>query len=72
MIILSGCKSTIKQDLSPSLTPTLIQLPDQPTPRDYQHSLVTCIIERKVLFNDLQRINKTDIKLNRKWWELWK
>ena len=91
MIGLSGCKTAIKQDLSPSLTPTDLTFPRLPKKYkelgsddkpiypllisfegQYQAASGVCLIERKVLFNDLQRINKTDIKLNRKWWELWK
>ena len=72
MITLSGCSNRIKQDFSPSLEPTLIHLPEPATERDYQLALTMCIIERKVLRKDIQRIEKTNQSINRKWWQLWK
>jgi hypothetical protein len=72
MLILSGCSNRIKQDFAPSLEPTLIQLPEPATERDYQLALTMCIIERKVLRKDIERIGKTNNSINRKWWELWK
>ncbi len=72
MIILGGCSHRIKQDFEPSLEPTLIQLPEPATERDYQLALTMCIIERKVLRKDIERIGKTNNSINRKWWELWK
>ena len=72
MSFLSGCSSTIRADYSPSLKPTLITLPPEPTDRDYQMAIATCVIERKVLYKDLLRNERTLESINRKWFEVWK
>lgn len=72
MTFLNGCSNRINQDFSPSLEPTLIQLPTPTTDRDYQLALTTCIIERKVLYKDLLRVGKTNESLNREWFQIWK
>jgi hypothetical protein len=40
--------------------------------RRFQSATGICMVERDVLYSDLKRIKKTETKLNRKWWELWK
>ena len=73
MIGLNGCSaSKINQTVLPSLKPTFLTLPDNPTDRDYQHVISICVIERGVLYKDILRNAKTQKKLNRKWWQVWR
>ena len=91
MIGLTGCKTAIKQDLSPSLAPSKLDFPRLPKKyrllddrgdpvfplilsfeKQFQSVTGVCLIERDVLYKDIKRIEKTEVKLSKEWWEFYK
>ena len=69
---LSGCSLQIKQDFTPTIEPSLLLLPDPYQESDLQLALGQCLIERKVMYLDIKRIQRTAERLDRRWWQVWK
>jgi len=68
-----GCSANkIRVNLDPSEPYSRLNIPTNPTRMELAAIVVECVADRELLYSDFDDIKRTEIKLNKKWWEFYK